>query len=313
MCARRRFLTTATTVGALAAALPVQARGETVVATAERPTTVAAIDGRVLWSAWDASGGRYVLTETSGGVSAALPVAPRTVPFDIDAGRARGGRAVATYSRCAREPRGQVRPPLPDWTSGSGCAIYEFDLTSRRERRIHSASVSGVLPARWGDRLAFARGSRLYVADLRAGRVRRLPAGTRGGTPTALDLRGAVAAFAWDGIPAPDCRSVNSRGLGPVGSEIWTVRLPRRRHRLDVGCDSTPSFAFVGASIAGGAVLYRPAGRGDGSVFRRRPTAGGRAIDVPAPHGVLSVAADGRSIVSGRSEPNGSVVIARTD
>ena len=298
---------------ALAVVFPAGARGETVVATAQRPPTVAAIDGRVLWSAWDASAERYVLTESSGGVSAPLPVAPRAVPFDLDAGRARGGRAVVTYSRCAREPRGRVRAPLPDWTSGSGCAIYEFDLTSRRERRIHSASVSGVLPARWGDRLAFARGSRLYVADVRAGRVRRLPAGTPGGTPTALDLRGAVVAFAWDGFPAPDCSPVNSGGLGPIGSEIWTVRLPRRARRLDAGCDDTPNFAFVGASIAGGAVLYRPVRRDDRSVFRRRPTAGGRATHVPAPRGVLSVVADGQSIVYVRTEQDGSVVIARAD
>ena len=65
-------------------ALPAPASGDELVATIARPTPISTIDGRVVWSDYDPATGRYYLTQRLAGVTTRLPVAPRTVPFDVD-------------------------------------------------------------------------------------------------------------------------------------------------------------------------------------------------------------------------------------
>jgi hypothetical protein len=174
----------------------------------------------------------------SGGVTSEVPVRPRTVPFDVDLGPDPDGRPIAAYSRCRREPRrrdpaiGNVIAQLPQWSSGRGCELYEFDFQLRRESRIPGASTSRAsefLPTVSYTRIAFARtyehrsgtaGKRAYLYErslvFEKRRSRRLIAGRRstlrfcsGGRPrrcrrliepgpTALDLHERRLALGWD-------------------------------------------------------------------------------------------------------------------
>ena len=127
------------------------------IVTVDRPTQVSAYGSGVLFSKRDPATGRFKLwyTET-GRPPAPLPVADRSVPFDADLGPGAHGHFLAVYSRCAREPRWDPvdEDTPPDYSRGRGCALYELDLTTERERRLPG---SGVLPSVWKDGLAFAR------------------------------------------------------------------------------------------------------------------------------------------------------------
>jgi hypothetical protein len=218
----------------LAATSP--ATADQTITTVAAPTPVSASGGRVVWSAFDATKRDYRLMTESGGTVAAVPVAPRSVPFDADVGPDPNGHTIVAYSRCRRDPSrrdpaiGNAIAQMPDWSSGRGCDLYKFDFTTGREAKIASANSAGAsefLPSVWKRRVAFARvyerrsgraGERayLYVRPLaRAGRTKRLPAGSRSSQkfcsgkpqhcrflvepgPTALDLAGRRLAFGWD-------------------------------------------------------------------------------------------------------------------
>ena len=239
------------------------ARADDTIATVARPAPVSAYAGRVAWSAHDPARG-YVLMTRFAGVTSEVPVAPRSVPFDVDLGPG-GSGVVAAYSRCrhdppAREPgTGNALTQLPRWAAGRGCDIYRFDFGSGRERKLRSVSsprASEFLPSIWQDRIAFARtyerrrgraGQRpyLYLARIGpSGHTRRLPAGSRStqkfctgkplrcvrrveNGPTALDLSGRGLAFGWD-----------SGGQGDPTTALYldTTRAGKtRRKRLDFG------------------------------------------------------------------------------
>jgi len=218
---------------ALVAAQP--AAADQTIATVAAPTPVSAYGGRVVWSAFDAAKSDYRLMTENAGVVAAVPVAPRRVPFDVDVGPDPNGHTIAAYSRCRRDPPrrdpaiGNAIAQMPDWSRGRGCDLYRFDFTTNRETKIASANSAGAsefLPSVWRTRVAFARvyerrrgqaGQRpyLYVRPFaKAGRTKRLPAGSRSTHrfctaahhcrhlvepgPTALDLFGRRLAFGWD-------------------------------------------------------------------------------------------------------------------
>jgi hypothetical protein len=186
-------------------------------ASAARPTTASAYRGAVAFSAYDATTDRYrlMLRRRDGSIET-LPVASRTVPFDVDLGPGPNGELTAAYSRCATEPRTESfdRMTLP-WT-GRGCDLYRYDTTTRRESKIGGASTSAsseFLPSIWGDEVAFARVYEqrpgrdgrlpyLYVRPLSGGDSTRLPGGPRGTDggpgPRAIDEYGARTAFVWD-------------------------------------------------------------------------------------------------------------------
>ena len=201
------------------------ARADEVIATVARPTPIATLDGRIVWSDYDAATKRYHLTQRLDGATTRLPVAPRSVPFDVDLGPDVDGKPVAAYSRCRRDPPPRSPPrgaiaQMPEWRLGRGCDIYLYSFEQGREVRVpHTSSRGGseFLPTVWTDRIAFARryerrqgrrGRRAYLyarpntlfADLgRSGHTRRLPAGpSTGPGPTALDLATRRLAFGWD-------------------------------------------------------------------------------------------------------------------
>src|SRR4051812_15712107 len=88
---------------------PSAARADFTLSMLDRPTPVSAYAGRVVWSQYDALADVFRLMEahasTAGLVTTALPVPPRAVPFDADAGPDADGAATVVYSRCATEPR----------------------------------------------------------------------------------------------------------------------------------------------------------------------------------------------------------------
>lgn len=108
------------------------------VATSGGPTSVAAYKDVVAWSQREpqaaagssqaAGSSAYHLTALVDGAARRLPVAPRTVPFDVNMGPDSRGRPVAVYSRCAREPElaaagDSLWAPYPPYTAGRGCDV----------------------------------------------------------------------------------------------------------------------------------------------------------------------------------------------
>ena len=201
------------------------ARADEVIATVARPTPVATLDDRIVWSDYDPATKRYHLTQRLAGVTTRLPVAPRSVPFDLDLGPDVDGKPVAAYSRCRREPPPRSPPrgaiaQMPEWRLGRGCDLYLFSFQEQREVLVRFASSHGAsefLPTVWTDRIAFARryerrkgraGRRAYLyarpntlftTQGRRGHTRRLPGGPGTGPgPTALDLATRRLAFGWD-------------------------------------------------------------------------------------------------------------------
>ena len=115
-----------------------------------------AYGGDVVFSQSDAASKSWRLMVWHAGQVSALPVPPRSVPFDADAGPDATGRPAVVYSRCAVE----AAPPFTDWTRAVGCHIYEASLLGGSERRVKAIgadNASDSTPSIWGDAIAFAR------------------------------------------------------------------------------------------------------------------------------------------------------------
>ena len=97
---RSSLLTAAAAAATLAAAAPAHA-APTTLAVESAPTKVAAWDGVVMWSHYDATAKTYSLVKSVDGAPATpVAVAPRaTGPFDIDLGTNRSGATYAVYTR----------------------------------------------------------------------------------------------------------------------------------------------------------------------------------------------------------------------
>src|SRR4051812_16245741 len=124
----------------LAAAAPAAAQElDTQVTTLTRATPVAAYGPAAAWSSVDPDTGRYRLTVLRGSKATRVDVPSRTIPFDVDMGPGPDGVAV-TYSRCALEPPERFGPSglsiLPDYTRGSGCRMFRYDVAAGRERAL---------------------------------------------------------------------------------------------------------------------------------------------------------------------------------
>lgn len=198
---------------ALAPAAPAQEPAAVTGVSAATP--IAAYQGRLVWSRPDAAG-RYELVQRVGnGPITALPVAPRSVPFDVDLGPTSGGRVFAVYSRCATEPAYSpgLDPEGVRYLTGRGCDVYKLDVESGEEVRytkVNASDASEAWPTYWKGRLGFARAydakpqyPYLYVKDIASGEPsERLPGGSRGdpptdSAPTALELYGTRLGFQW--------------------------------------------------------------------------------------------------------------------
>jgi hypothetical protein len=239
---------------AAVAAWPAAAHADDLIATVVRPTPVSALDSRIVWSDYDATQGRYFLTQRTDGTTSRLPVAPRAVPFDVDVGPDADGKPVAAYSRCRRDPPPRNPPrggiaQMPEWRRGRGCDLYLYSFEQGREALVRFASTrnaSEFLPTVWTDRIAFARrferrrgaaGRRallyvrpntLFASQGRRGHTRRGPAGPRPGPgPTSLDIATRRLAFGWD--------STDPRPLSAVYMDVLRSTGRTAQRRLDHG------------------------------------------------------------------------------
>lgn len=172
---------------------------------------ISAYGGYVVWSEQGADGLWHLVRFHDGVKETMSAVAPRSVPFDVDAGPGALDRPKATFSRCADE------------AAQTGCRLRVISLTSEGEAGAavpHRDGYDDTLPSIWRSRVVFqrrkrgARVAQLYLYDFTTRRLRHLrhgyvPAGaTATGQATAIDLVGGVVAFAWASEPA-------ALGVGP--------------------------------------------------------------------------------------------------
>jgi hypothetical protein len=239
-------------------------------------SVVSAYGGHVVWNELDVPTGRWYLRHRFGDTSARLPVPARAVQFDFDLGPDRHGRAVAVYSRCAREPAVAAGLALsPDWMTAAGCDVYETDLATGKERRLRSVSSrrgSETTPSIWRGSIAFARRrpprrtARIYVRRAGHARLARVFGGTVGrciaeckprpsGGPDALDLGSRSLAYVW--------RLVNGNVVGVgAGWELRSARLGARRAALVAS-------GFVGGACGFALPLSPQADRGGVTYLER--------------------------------------------
>jgi hypothetical protein len=277
------------------------AAADTTVATLSKPAPVSFFEGRLAWSSFDPATNAFVLMTRVGGATMALPVEPRSVPFDVDLGPDRNGATVAVYSRCRRDPGfttaigNAIINQLPDWRSGRGCDLYKFDFDTGRETRVRGVNTgraSEFLPSIWRNRIAFARvyerragkaGQRAYLyraSTTGRGGSKRFIAGPRANLrlcfarrgkrvcripvelgPTALDLHGRQLAFAW------------TTATGPGGCEsssgIWLDTISEARRRIATGCSGDiQAIQLLSPTISSNRINYGYIGFGD-SMFNR--------------------------------------------
>jgi hypothetical protein len=147
----------------------------------------------VAWSEPSPAGYRLVVYHD--GIIRTLPVAPSTIPFDVDLGPDRRGRVAAVYQRCTGAPSPiDLRAPL-------GCDLYVYDFRRVREMPVRRANTQGndeLYPAIWRGRLVFARPWGFYWRSLTGrGHSRRLGNAPEGYFPRGADLRGKLAALSF--------------------------------------------------------------------------------------------------------------------
>jgi hypothetical protein len=200
-------------------ASPAVAQDDGVVVRLDRETPIAAHRGVLAWSERDGRSEGFRLVIRRDGVTTPAPVAPRSMPFDVDLGPTASGGIGAVYSRCTREV-GSGGGADVLYGRGRGCDVFLLDLDSGGERRIAGASARGsneFWPTLWRERIAFARTydrkpdfPYLYARRVEGGgRSVRLPGGARGecadgrcspqtlSRPAALDLYGRRLGFTW--------------------------------------------------------------------------------------------------------------------
>lgn len=198
-------------------ASPVRAE---VIAREKRITPITAHGSYAAWSRFDGRAFRLMIWHDGRARRAA--VRSRPAPFDADLGVDARGRVVAVYSRCAGiEPPGRRDTVLPSGVENEGCDLYQYDVRTRRERRLARPSRTGTsefLPAIAGDRLVFARRGaalnlpRLISAKLDRYREQPLPRPSgfadvevEGGNvgPLTFDVAGDRAILGWQHTARP--------------------------------------------------------------------------------------------------------------
>ena len=157
-------------VPVVAVAAPAGSPGvDTVLAPATNDAPLTAYGGWVVWSELTPADG-WALTAWHGGRKLRLPVATRSIPFDVDAGPDERGRPVVLYSRCTsdttpalpyRSGQGFEGPAgIPRWSLSSGCTLRRLTLDGGRERTLRppgAAGASDTTPTQWRGQIAFAR------------------------------------------------------------------------------------------------------------------------------------------------------------
>jgi hypothetical protein len=284
------------------------ASADTVLASGLPRAPKVSADKQVLaWSEYDRSISAWRLTVLSNGIARVLPVAPSSLPFDVDLGDDGHGGIVATYSRCAQPPAANLPPR---------CRLYVYDLSTAAERPIAVADAAGAsqfLPSMAAGRVAFVRVDagrpvgprnprRIYVQSLDGGKPKLLPGGieTSGsaGLPTALDLGPSSLAFTWDGPDGSEFPDGTSelRLDGLAGGQTL-VRLAAE--------DEIQIVSVLGPTLVSGGVRYAISGGGD-ETFSELDSFGfpgaqrGAAV---APEGIQDVASGSAGTIYSRCLP----------
>jgi len=243
-------------IAALALAMPAGAQE---LAQLNDQSPIAAHGGWVAWSA--RVDGRYRLFSWHDGLTRMLPVPGRARPFDADVGSDTRGRAVATYSRCARW--GSVKVYAARLV-GVRCRLRALDLTSGRERDAgvpEPPGTSDTTPSMWHGQIAFARRDpashrdvdQIMLLSPQDRTLRRLPHGAvpttcpfrdpgdcafapPSGQVLGLDLGARLLAFSWR-VDAPSV-------IGHGGYEV-------RADRLADGRSALVGSGYIGESCTG--------------------------------------------------------------
>jgi len=278
-------LTALALAATLGSAPAVAAGAESMLAQLKRPSPVSAYDGRVVWSAFDFKIGRYRLMTFVDGVTTAVPIAPRSSPFDADLGPDARGRTTAVYSRCRSEPRGGWGDTGLAWDASRGCDLYSFGFEDGRERRIAGASrgdASEYLPSIWRGRVAFTRVferrgtprlAGIVVRRLADGHEEPVPGGSPTGDPNVaagpagIDLGPRYVAYVWRFRSHPQLENGPSTAVRTaIPGAAGSILLGRRYNS-----DGIVGRVLSVPSLVGSSVFYALMTTGDsnGSRFHR--------------------------------------------
>jgi hypothetical protein len=108
--------------------------------------------GVIAYSQFDAATYQFRLAVIRGGVQELLPVAPQSVPFNLDVGPDPHGEPTLVYARCP------IATPTPYAT---GCDLYRYSFATAAEAPLGGANTSSeeVAPSIWKGEIAFVRTS----------------------------------------------------------------------------------------------------------------------------------------------------------
>jgi hypothetical protein len=165
MTTHRRFLVAAAAGAVLASAAPANA-ATVPLAVEQAPTRVAAWNGTVVWSHFDAATKTWSLVKSvDGGAPAPVGVAPRSDgPFDLDLGTNRSGSTYAVYTRDGDIYRLNIASGAETKiTKLSSPALAERDPTIQRGRIAFIRRDHGFDQLRIGDTTTGSKGSALVV------------------------------------------------------------------------------------------------------------------------------------------------------
>ncbi|HEY2162203.1 MAG TPA: hypothetical protein VGH24_12920 [Solirubrobacteraceae bacterium] len=312
---RRRALAVIAYLCAAAAALPAAtASAATTIAVEPYASKLAAYGGVLAWSHWNATLAEFQLMARYGGSDHLLPVAPRSVPFDVDLGPDASGHTVAVYSRCGQDRSAwTLGPEFGSFAAPGQCVLYRYDFASGSETRIAGLPGGGsyYLPTIWKNQLAYVRIGpsgipRLFVQQLRPSgrrptRLIALPGGpasaTGGPGPVSLSLRAGELAFAWQDV-------TRTRDGTTFDSTIYidtaTARGAVTQTAYDAEATPAPAPGFLGfATFTNRGLFYA---RSDDSPI----TPADDAFELLAPGGVAARAASAPHALFGATSNGGT-------
>jgi hypothetical protein len=162
----RTSLIAAAVTGAVLAPSAAAQGVPTTLSVEQAPTRVAAWDGTVMWSHFDATAKTYSLVKSvDGGAPVPVGVAPRSgSPFDIDLGTSRSGATYAVYTRNGDIYRLNVATGAEAKVDKlSSPTIAERDPTIQRGEIAFVRRNAGHDELRIGNTTSASRGSRLLV------------------------------------------------------------------------------------------------------------------------------------------------------
>jgi hypothetical protein len=166
MLSIRTSLATVAVAGAVLAPAAAAQGAPTTLSVEQAPTRVAAWDGTVMWSHFDAAAKTYSLVKSvDGGAPVPVGVAPRSgTPFDIDLGTNRSGATYAVYTRNGDIYRLNVATGAEAKVDKlSSPTLAERDPTIQRGEIAFVRRNAGRDELRIGNTTSASKGSRLLV------------------------------------------------------------------------------------------------------------------------------------------------------